>query len=136
MSASTARRRFSLTLMLLFALSALALSAIGMYGVIALLVGQRAQEFGLRRALGAGAPDNHRLVLAPGLRLTAAGTAVGLAAAMASARLMSTVVYGVSSSDLATYVAVPVVLALVAVVACIIPARRATRVSPMEALRS
>jgi putative ABC transport system permease protein len=103
--------------------------------VMALVVSQRAQEFGVRQALGAESRDILRLVLVPGLRLTAAGTAVGLAAALAATRLMSTLIFGVSSSDLATYVAVPVLLGLVGLAACFVPARRATRVSPMEALR-
>jgi putative ABC transport system permease protein len=74
-------------------------------------------------------------VLVPGLKLTAAGTVLGLAGALAATRLMSTLVFGVSSSDLGTYVAVPILLALVALAACLVLARRATRVSPMEALR-
>jgi putative ABC transport system permease protein len=135
MSASVARRRFSLSLMSVFALSALLLAALGIYGVMAFVVSQRAQEFGVRLALGAVPRDILGLAFRPGLLLTATGTLIGLGASIVVTRLMSSLLFGVSASDPATFVVVPVVLVIVTIVACFIPARRATRVSPMEALK-
>jgi predicted permease len=135
MSASMARRRFSLLLMSVFAVSALLLAALGIYGVMAFVVSQRAQEFGIRLALGAKPRDILGLAFRPGLILTATGTIVGLAASIAVTRLMSSLLFGVSASDPMTFVVVPVVLGIVTMAACFIPARRATRVSPMEALK-
>jgi putative ABC transport system permease protein len=135
MSASMARRQFSLFLMSIFAVSALLLAALGTYGVMAFVVGQRAQEFGIRLALGAMPRDILGLAFRPGLILTGTGTIVGLAASISVTRLMSSLLFGVSSNDPTTFAVVPVVLAIVTVVACFIPARRATRVSPMQALK-
>ena len=135
MSASMARRQFSLFLMAIFAVSALFLAALGIYGVMAFVVGQRAQEFGIRLALGATPRNILRLAFRPGLVLTTTGTIVGLAASIGVTRLMSSLLFGVSSSDPATFTVVPVVLATVTLAACFIPARRATRVSPMQALK-
>lgn len=135
MSASMARRRFSLFLMSVFAASALLLAALGIYGVMAFVVSQRAQEFGIRLALGAKPRDILGLAFRPGIMLTAAGTIAGLAASLIVTRLMSSLLYGVSASDPATFVVVPVVLGFVTMAACFIPARRATRVSPMEVLK-
>jgi putative ABC transport system permease protein len=135
MSASMARRQFSLFLMSIFAVSALLLAALGTYGVMAFVVGQRAQEFGIRLALGAMPRDILGLAFRPGLILTGTGTVVGLAASISVTRLMSSLLFGVSSNDPTTFAVVPVVLAIVTVVACFIPARRATRVSPMQALK-
>src|SRR5205823_6342651 len=135
MSASMARRHFSLFLMSVFAVSALLLAALGIYGVMAFVVGQRAQEFGIRMALGAMPRNILGLALRPGLILTAAGTIVGLAASMGLTRLMSSLLFGVSSDDVTTFAVVPLVLAIVTLAACFIPARRAARVSPMQALQ-
>jgi ABC-type antimicrobial peptide transport system permease subunit len=135
MSASMARRRFSLFLIAVFAVSALLLAALGMYGVMAFVVGQRAQEFGVRLALGAKPREIFGLAFRPGLRLTATGTIVGLGASIVVTRLMASLLFGVSASDPATFAVVPVLLGIVTMVACFIPARRATRVSPMQALK-
>jgi len=134
-SASMARRQFSLFLMSIFALSALFLAALGIYGVMVFVVGQRAQEFGIRLALGATPRNILGLAFRPGLMLTATGTIVGLAASIGVTRLMSSLLFGVSASDPATFAIVPVVLAIVTLAACFVPARRATRVSPMQALK-
>jgi len=133
-SASMARRKFSLFLMSVFAVSALLLAALGIYGVMAFVVGQRAQEFGIRLALGATPRDILGLAFRPGFILTATGTVVGLVASFAVTRLMSSLLFGVSASDPLTFAVVPVLLAIVTLAACLIPARRATRVSPMNAL--
>jgi putative ABC transport system permease protein len=135
MSASMARRQFSLFLMSVFAVVALLLAALGIYGVMAFVVGQRAQEFGIRLALGAMPRDILGLAFRPGLILTGTGTIVGLAASISVTRLMSSLLFSVSSNDPTTFAVVPFVLAIVMVVACFIPARRATRVSPMQALK-
>jgi putative ABC transport system permease protein len=134
-SASISRRRFSLSLMAGFAASALLLAALGIYGVMAFVVGQRAQEFGIRIALGAMPGDILGLAFRPGLVLTAIGAIVGLGASIVVTRLMSSLLFGVSASDPTTFAVVPVLLAIVTMAACFIPARRATRVSPMEALK-
>jgi putative ABC transport system permease protein len=135
MSASMARRHFSLFLMSVFALSALLLAALGIYGVMAFVVGQRAQEFGIRLALGATPRNILGLAFRPGLVLTGTGTLVGLVASIAVTRPMSSLLFGVSSNDPTTFTVVPVVLGIVTLAACFIPARRATRVSPMQALK-
>jgi putative ABC transport system permease protein len=118
-----------------FAASALLLAALGIYGVMAFVVGQRAQEFGIRIALGAMPGDILGLAFRPGLVLTAIGAIVGLGASIVVTRLMSSLLFGVSASDPTTFAVVPVLLAIVTMAACFIPARRATRVSPMEALK-
>jgi putative ABC transport system permease protein len=135
MSTSMARRRFSVVLMSIFAALALFLAALGIYGVMAFVVGQRFQEFGIRRALGAQPRDILFLALRPGLILTCTGIIVGLAASIAVTHLMSSLLFGVSASDALTFAIVPAVLAIVAVTACLIPATRATRVSPAQAIR-
>jgi putative ABC transport system permease protein len=135
MSASTARRQFALSLMSIFALSALLLAALGLYGVMAFVVSQRAQEFGIRLALGARPRDILGLAFRPGLMLTATGTIVGLGASIVVTRLMASLLFGVSASDPMTFAVVPGLLGMVTMAACFIPARRATRVSPMEVLK-
>ncbi len=135
MSASMARRQFSLFLMSVFAASALLLAALGIYGVMAFVVSQRAQEFGIRLALGAKPQDILGLAFRPGLILTATGTIVGLGASIVVTRLMSSLLFGVSASDPITFAFVPVLLGIVTMAACFIPARRAMRVSPMEVLK-
>src|SRR6266481_5762043 len=135
MSASMARRRFSLSLMAMFAVLALFLAAIGVYGVMAYAVSQRTQEFGLRMALGAQHRDIILLALRPGMFLAVMGVLAGLSTALAVTRLMSTLLFGISPLDPLTFIGVPLVLAAVALLACWIPARRAVRVSPVVALR-
>ncbi len=118
-----------------FAAIALALAAIGLYGVIAYLVSQRTRELGVRMALGARHRDVMTLVLRHGLTLTAAGLGIGIAAALLLGRVMSQFLYDVRATDPLTIVAVSTLLAAVGVVAVIIPARRAARVDPIIALR-
>ncbi|HEV8042313.1 MAG TPA: ABC transporter permease [Bryobacteraceae bacterium] len=136
MAASLARRRFSLSLMAVFGALALFLASIGIYGVMAYAVSQRAQEFSIRMALGAEARDILLLALRPGVILTLTGVALGLAAAQGATRLMASLLFGVSPADPITFVGVPIALAFVALLACWIPARRAVRIPPVSALRS
>jgi putative ABC transport system permease protein len=123
------------TLIGVFALLALALSAIGLYSVLAFAVGQRTREIGVRMALGASHRDVSRLVLREGLGIAAVGTLLGLLAAWMSAALVASLLYGVDARDASTFVAAPVILIVVALTACYIPARRAARVSPIAALK-
>ncbi len=132
---SIAARRFSMILLGIFAGLALALSGVGIYGVIAYISSQRTHEIGIRMALGATSGDVLRMVLGQGALLIAAGVAIGLVASVAGARLMSGMLFGVGAFDALTYAAVAVVLAAIALLACAIPARRAMRVDPMVALR-
>ncbi|MDQ2768726.1 MAG: ABC transporter permease [Gemmatimonadota bacterium] len=134
-SASMARRRFSVSLMSAFALAAVLLAALGIYGVMAFLVGQRGQEFGIRQALGATRTDIMQLAVRPGIVLAAKGTIIGVIIAFPATRLLSSLLFGVSARDPMTFVGVPVFLAVVASVACLAPARKATRVNPIVALR-
>jgi putative ABC transport system permease protein len=136
MGASLARRRFSLSLMAAFGALALFLASIGIYGVMAYAVSQRAQEFSIRMALGAEPRDILLLALRPGAMLAITGVAVGLMAALGATHLMSSLLFGVSPADPVTFTGVPVALGLVAFLACWIPARRAVRVPPAAALRS
>ena len=135
MSASIARRRFSLFLMTAFAGSALLLAALGIYGVVAFSVSQRNQEFGVRAALGAMPRDILTVAVKPGLTLATVGAGAGLVAAFLATRLMTAMLFGVTATDPITFIAVPLVLLLVAGIACLIPGRKATRVSPIRALR-
>jgi predicted permease len=134
-SSSLSARRFAMILFGIFATLALVLAAVGIYGVISYLVGQRTHEIGVRIALGAHRRDVLRLVLSQGARLTALGIAVGLFASLALARLMSRLLYGVSPTDPLTFIAVAIILASVALAACYVPARRAMAVDPITALR-
>jgi predicted permease len=136
MASSLARRRFSLSLMAVFGALALFLASIGIYGVMAYAVSQRAQEFSIRMALGAEARDILLLALRPGAILILTGVVLGLAAAQGATHLMASLLFGVSAGDPVTLVGVPVTLALVALLACWIPARRAVRIPPVAALRS
>jgi putative ABC transport system permease protein len=119
----------------IFATVALALAAVGIYGVISYTVSQRTHEIGIRVALGAQGSDVLKLVVGQGMALALAGVGLGLAAAAGLTRLMSTLLYGVSPTDAPTFVAVAVLLSAVALVACVVPARKATKVDPMVALR-
>jgi putative ABC transport system permease protein len=134
-SGSMARRRLALFLMSTFAALALFLAGLGIYGVTAYLVKQRVQEFGIRMALGAQIRDILLLAVRPGLVLVSIGAAAGVVVSMFVTRVMSSLLFAVSSNDLFTFVTVPLGLAVVAVIACLIPARYATRISPAEALR-
>jgi putative ABC transport system permease protein len=134
-SDSLAARRFSMFLLGGFAAVALILASIGIYGVVSYLVGQRMHELGVRVALGAQRRDVMQLVLGTGLKMALLGVAIGLSTALGLTRLMAKLLYGVSATDPATFVAVAVVLTLVALTACYMPARRAMRVDPMIALR-
>ena len=117
-------------------LVALALAAMGVYGVMAYVVSQRTQEFGVRMALGASTGDVIRLVFREGFGLAGIGIAFGLALSFAVTRLLASFLYGVSPFDPATFVGIPLLLGLVAFFACWLPARRAARVDPMAALRA
>jgi predicted permease len=132
---SLASRRFAMILLGVFAGLALLLSAIGIYGVISFVVGQRSHEIGVRMALGAQRNDVLSMVLGEGAKLAAIGIGAGLIAAVLLTRLMVGMIYGVSAHDPLTYLAVALVLLLVAFAACYVPARRAMRVDPMVALR-
>src|SRR5437868_5513818 len=134
-SSSMARRRLALFLMSTFAVLALFLASLGIYGVTAFLAKQRVQEFGIRMALGAQIRDILVLAVRPGLVLVSIGAAAGLVVSMFITRLMSSLLFAVSSTDLFTFIVLPLVVAVIAVIACLIPARYVTRISPAEALR-
>jgi ABC-type antimicrobial peptide transport system permease subunit len=134
-STSVAQPRLNLSLLVAFALLALVLGAIGVYGVMAYAVTQRTQEFGIRMALGASSSDVLKQVFLEGGRLAVLGLALGLIAALGLTQLMSSLLFGVQPRDPATFIAAAAVLVLVALAACYIPARRATRVDPLVALR-
>jgi putative ABC transport system permease protein len=134
-SESVTQPRFNLFLLGLFGAIALMLSAAGIYGVTAYTVTQRTHEMGIRLALGAQVSDVLKLVLGQGIAVIGIGLVVGLAAAFALMRLMRSLLFGVGENDPLTFAAITVVLFLVALLACYVPARRATKVDPLIALR-
>jgi putative ABC transport system permease protein len=124
-----------MTLLGLFAVLALALAMVGIFSVMSFLVAQRTHEFGIRMALGAQTKDILGLVVRQGMKLVAVGVLIGLAASLVVTRVMSSMLFGVGARDPVTLIAVSLVLGLVALIACLVPARRATRVDPVVALR-
>lgn len=134
-SLSLAQRRFSMLLLTVFAVAALALASIGIYGMLSYAVAQRTREIGLRMTLGAQAGNVLRLVIGQGMRLTLVGVVLGLIASLALTRTMNTLLFGVSATDPLTFGGIALLLILVALFACWFPARRATKVDPIIALR-
>src|SRR5213082_2592975 len=134
-SASLAQRRFSMEMITLFALTALLLAGLGIYGVISYLVSERTHEIGIRLALGASRSNILRIVLRQGLALAIVGAAVGLVCSLIVSHLMASLLYGVRPTDPLTFAGVAFLFLGVAVLACYLPARRAVRVDPMIALR-
>jgi putative ABC transport system permease protein len=132
---SIARQRFSMLLLAIFAILALVLASVGIYGVMSYSVAQRTREIGIRMALGARRGDVLKLVVGQGLKLVLIGVAIGLAASFILTRVMSSLLFGVSATDPITFFVISLVLTSVAVLASYIPARRAVSVDPMVALR-
>jgi putative ABC transport system permease protein len=128
-------KRLTNLLFATFAVTALLLAIIGIYGVMSLNIGSRTGEFGIRMALGAQSRDVLKLVLGQGMKLTVVGVLAGLGGALALMRLMKTLFFGVSATDPLTFIAIAALMTFVALLACYLPARRATRVDPMVALR-
>jgi putative ABC transport system permease protein len=133
---SASQRRFALIIIESFAFAALALAAIGLYGVLSGSVSERMREIGVRSALGASREQILRLVIRQGMSLTALGAVLGVAGAIAASRVLTSLLYGVSRTDLETYLGVTVVLGAVSLLACALPAWRAARVDPAITLRS
>jgi ABC-type antimicrobial peptide transport system permease subunit len=134
-SSSLDGQRFSLVIFAAFGVAALLLAAMGIYGVTSYAVAQRTQEIGIRMALGAQMKDVLKLILRNAMSLVLFGAILGLAGAYAATRVMSSLLFGVTPTDLATFVAVPLILLMVALVASLVPAYRATTVDPLIALR-
>ena len=134
-SESMSRRRFAMQIVGLFGILALLLAAVGIYGVIAYSVTQRTREIGIRVALGANRSAILRWVLKQGMMLTIAGVVIGLVGALALTRLLRSLLFGIGPTDFVTYGALAILLTGVALIACYVPARRATKVDPLVALR-
>jgi ABC-type antimicrobial peptide transport system permease subunit len=135
MERAQARPRFLTLLLTLFSVTALAIATVGIYGVVSYSVARRTKEFGLRMVLGAQGGDVLGLVMKQGTGMVLIGLAAGLVTAFALTRLMASLLFGVAPTDAATFASVTAVLAAVALAACYVPARRATRVDPMQTLR-
>jgi putative ABC transport system permease protein len=135
-SASLAQRRLITSLLLIFALLAAILAAVGMYGVMAYIVAQRTQEIGIRMAMGARAIDVMKMVLREGVTLATVGIAIGVSAAFGLTRVMASLLFGVSAADPITFVGISLLLTFVSLLACYLPARRASQVDPIVALRN
>src|SRR5262249_33434433 len=131
---SVARRRFTMGLLAIFAVAALSLAALGIYGVLSYAVTQRTREIGVRMALGGRRRDVLGLVVGQGMKMTMTGALAGLIASLALTRFMKGLLFGVSPSDPLTFASVALLLTIVAIVACWIPARRATKIDPMVAI--
>ena len=136
MADSIARQRFAMTLLTVFSLVALVIAAVGIYGVMAYSVVQRTGEFGIRMALGAQQRDVLRLVLTQGGKLIGLGLIIGLAATLAASRAMGSMLFNTSAQDPLTLGTITLLLGAVALIACLLPANRATKVNPIEALRA
>src|SRR5439155_17546866 len=134
-AASVEQPRFAMTVLAAFAVLAVGLASVGLYGVLSYGVSQRRRELGVRSALGAAQGDVIRLVVGEGLAVTMVGLVIGLVAAAALTRLMQGVLFGVGALDMVSFVAAPMVLLVVAMLASVLPARRAARTDPSEALR-
>src|SRR5262249_22024278 len=135
LSNSVARQRFNGLLLGVFAGVALLLTAFGLYGVIAYSISQRTQEIRIRMALGAHVGDGLCMVIADGMTMALIGVSLGLTVAFAATRLMTSLLFGVGATDPLTYASIAALIMLIALLACYLPARRATKVDPMIALR-
>jgi putative ABC transport system permease protein len=135
LSESVSSRKFSMLLLALFAAVALILAAVGIYGVMSYSVTQRTHEIGIRMALGAQTSDVLKMIVGQGMLVVIAGLSIGIAASFGLTRLMESLLFGVGAIDPITFIVVPLILAGVALAACLLPALRATRVDPMTALR-
>jgi ABC-type antimicrobial peptide transport system permease subunit len=135
MSSSISRQNFNMLLLTIFAAVALVLATLGIYGVVSYAIGQRSREIGVRMALGAGRGDIRNLVLRQGMLLAIVGVSIGVCAAFGLARFIANLVFGVTTRDPVVFLSVPILLLTAAFVAVSLPARRAMRVDPIEAIR-